>query len=60
MDGNQDNGAQPQPAQPRVRFGKRDTQTVPLEWAEMMLTKLATDNPATFGKLLVAAANGES
>lgn len=42
----------------RVRFGQRDSQSVPLEWAETMLTELATSDPHRFGKLLQLAAVG--
>lgn len=39
----------------RVRFGPRESQTMPLDWAEHILTELARD-PAKFGKFLTAAA----
>lgn len=39
----------------RVRFGSRASQTIPLEWAEHILTALAEDK-AKFGKFLTEAA----
>jgi hypothetical protein len=39
----------------RVRYGPGQDDSVPLSWAETMLTKLHTDNPAWFGKLIMAA-----
>jgi hypothetical protein len=44
-------------AEPRVRFGPGRTQTVPLEWAAIMLTLLKAQNPGLFGKLLSQAAS---
>ena len=43
----------PQPT--RVRFGPGETQTIPLDWAEHILTALAQDR-AKFGKFLTDAA----
>ncbi len=51
MDGEM-NGQEP----PRVRFGPRPTQTMPLEWAEIMLTHLCERNRKLFGDLLAASA----
>lgn len=45
-------------AEVRVSFGPRPSQSVPLAWAESMLTELATKQPNVFGKLLQAAALG--
>lgn len=39
----------------RVRFGPGPDDSVPLSWAEQMLTKLHADNPSWFGKLIMAA-----
>ena len=39
----------------RVRFGPRKSQTMPLDWAEHILTELAKD-PQKFGKFLTNAA----
>ncbi len=44
----------------RVRFGDRPTQTMPLQWAETMLSLLMKEHPAQFAKLLPRAAMGES
>lgn len=41
---------------PRVRFGPRDTQTLPAEWAEIMLAELCQRNRKLFGDLLSMAA----
>lgn len=40
-------------AKTRVRFGNGDSQSVPLDWAESMLTDLHDNHPVLFGKLLV-------
>jgi len=42
--------------EPRIRFGSRPNQSVPLAWAEVMLMELADVNPVLMGKLLVKAA----
>ena len=42
-----------------VRFGPRDNQVMPLEWAEQILTSMAAKHRAQFGKLLQEAALGE-
>ena len=34
-----------------VKFGPRDTEEMPLQWAEKMLTELKRVNPALFGRL---------
>jgi hypothetical protein len=41
-----------------VKFGPLDTQEMPREWAEKMLTALKDKHPAQFGKLLAEAATG--
>jgi hypothetical protein len=41
-----------------VKFGPRDTQEMPIEWAERMLTELAAKHQAQFGRLLTEAATG--
>ena len=38
-----------------VKFGHRDNEEIPLEWAEKMLMQLKQERPADFGKLLTAA-----
>jgi hypothetical protein len=48
------NGQQPDP--PRVRFGPGRTQTMPLEWAETMLTAWREKSPRQFGDALAQAA----
>ena len=55
MDGEQ-NGQEPIQEPPRVRFGPRPTQTMPLEWAEIMLTQLCERDRKRFGDLLASAA----
>lgn len=47
-------GGKPAPA--RIRFGPGDTQTMPAEWAELMLTRWRADNAQQFGKMLAWAA----
>ena len=42
-----------------VRFGPRDNQVMPLEWAEEILTELASGHRAQFGRLLQHAALGD-
>lgn len=42
-----------------VKFGPRDTQEMPLEWAEKMLTALKEKHAAQFGKLLAEAATAD-
>lgn len=39
-----------------VKFGPKETQEIPLEWAELMLSELFRSNAPTFGRLLQAAA----
>ncbi len=46
--------------EPRVRFGDRPSQTMPAEWAEVMLKAFAAEHPLQFGKLLARAALGDS
>lgn len=47
-----DNGAAP----PRTnKFGPEPHQVMPGEWADMILAQLAAQNPALFGRLLLAA-----
>jgi hypothetical protein len=41
-----------------VRFGPRETQEMPAEWAERMLTLWRERNPAQFGKLLAEIVTG--
>ena len=41
---------------PRVRFGPRPSQTMPLEWAEAMLMQLCERDRKRFGDLLASAA----
>ena len=41
-----------------VKFGPRETQEIPLEWAEKILTEWAKTAPAAFGKYLQKAALG--
>lgn len=48
-------GNPPETPPGRVRYGPGPDDTVPLSWADAMLTKLHTDNPVWFGKLIVAA-----
>jgi hypothetical protein len=36
----------------RVKFGPRDDDSVPLSWAESMLTEMRRSSPNVFGKLL--------
>ena len=48
-------------ALPRVRFGPRPTQTMPLDWAEFMLSEMRAAQetgrkPEPFGVLLARAA----
>ena len=40
----------------RVKFGPRETQDMPIEWAEHMLAELAVKHQAIFSKLLSMAA----
>ena len=40
----------------RVKFGTRPTQDIPVEWAEAMLTLLATEHQKTFSTLLARVA----
>jgi hypothetical protein len=40
----------------RVRFGPGPSQTMPIDWAEAMLTKWKNDHEAQFGKALSDAA----
>lgn len=49
-------GENPPETPVRVRFGPRDTQTMPLEWSEIMLTELSQRNRKLFGDLLTMAA----
>lgn len=35
-----------------VKFGPRETQEMPLDWAEKMLTEWRERHPAQFGKML--------
>ncbi len=50
-------GQEPRAQEPgRVRFGPRPTQTMPSEWAEIMLTELCQRNRKLFGELLSGAA----
>jgi hypothetical protein len=42
-----------------VRFGPRDNQVMPLDWAEQILTNMAAKHRAQFGRLLQEAALGE-
>lgn len=53
MEISRDLAAQMEPV--RVRFGPGKSQTMPLEWAELILTALAEDKPR-FGKFLTDAA----
>lgn len=46
------------PAELRIRFGDGPTQTIPADWAETILRKLAKDRKK-FGDLLRVAALGE-
>lgn len=39
--------------QARVPFGDGDSQSVPIDWAQKMLTDLHDNHPVLFGKLLV-------
>ena len=41
---------------PRVRFGSAPNQSVPAEWADLMLSRLARLQPRLFGRLLQEAA----
>jgi hypothetical protein len=41
-----------------VRFGPLDTQEIPIEWAEKMLTAWREKNASQFGKALAEAATG--
>ena len=45
-------GNPPETPPVRVRFGPGPDDTVPLSWADAMLTKLRADNPAVFGRLI--------
>lgn len=47
-----------QNGQTRVKFGSGETQDIPIEWAEYMLTDLAAKHQAIFSKLLSMAALG--
>jgi hypothetical protein len=40
----------------RVSFGPGNTQDMPIEWAEHMLTEWARTHPPQFGKALTEAA----
>jgi hypothetical protein len=51
------NGHAP-PEEVKVRFGRGETDTMPLVWAEKILTELRATRPAQFGKLLSAAVLG--
>ena len=42
----------------RIRFGPNPNQSVPAEWAERMLTELASSKRTVFGTLLSRAAIG--
>jgi hypothetical protein len=48
--------ALPPASQVRVRFGPGRTQTMPLEWAEAMLTAWREKTPRQFGDALAQAA----
>ena len=50
------NGHTPPADPPRVRFGPGATQTIPLEWAEAILTAWREKSPKQFGDALAAAA----
>jgi hypothetical protein len=47
---------QASPLPVRVRFGPGKTQTMPQEWAEIMLTNWRERDPKRFGDALAAAA----
>jgi hypothetical protein len=41
-----------------VKFGPRETQEMPLDWAEKILTNWREKNPAQFGKMLAEVVTG--
>lgn len=41
-----------------VKFGPRDTEEMPIQWAEKMLTIWKDRNPAQFGKMLAEVVTG--
>lgn len=43
---------------PRISFGPLETDTMPIVWAQEMLTELKNVNPKLFGKLLQRAILG--
>lgn len=43
----------------RISFGPRATQTVPIPWAEWILTAVASQHPTIFGVLLRKAVLSE-
>jgi len=53
------NGLAPAPSpagEVRVRFGPGNTQTIPLEWAELILSAWRERSPKQFGDALAQAA----
>ena len=46
-------------AEPRVKFGPRDNQTMPLSWAEKMLQIMFEKQRRAFGNLLREAVTGD-
>lgn len=42
-----------------VKFGPRDTQEMPLEWAEKILTEWRAKRPTEFGKYLAAVVTAD-
>lgn len=41
-----------------VQFGPKETQQMPLQWAEEMLTKWREKNPVQFGRTLAEVVTG--
>lgn len=55
MDSNGNGNSEPN-GRTYVKFGPAETQELPIEWAERMLTELYRSHVNTFGKLLQSAA----
>jgi hypothetical protein len=50
--------AEPEKTRVYVSFGPLQTQEMPLEWAEEMLTKWRERSPVPFGKMLAEVVTG--
>jgi hypothetical protein len=51
--------ADPEAELPRLRFGDLEHQTIPFEWAELMLSELFRTKKQVFGQALRAVALGD-